>query len=308
MEFGPEPPKHLRKTHNNQTQPATLNVKYDDNINSDSEFVYGPALPPDLVGNVRNNESVVPLSDTILKKDDDNDDDDNDNDDNDDDRLFGPALPPRFNQNSAERQTSLEDDDDQETITIGPKLPTQNEEDEYIKRCKEEIESRAKIKKDELSDNKGTRSKKVEREEWMTELPPELGKNFGLGPRTFRSKEVNLGDRSVWTDTPSQREKKKESSSKPPEQREKTKKEVDMEKYVDEHNKRYRSESLLDLHQDVQRKKKKADGTQSERRPFDRDTDLGFRQLDAKKRKSLIKQSTHLNSKFQNSKHGPTYL
>lgn len=31
----------------------------------------------------------------------------------------------------------------------------------------------------------------------------------GLGPRTFRNKEVNLGDRSVWTDTPSQRERKK---------------------------------------------------------------------------------------------------
>lgn len=32
----------------------------------------------------------------------------------------------------------------------------------------------------------------------------------GLGARTFRTKEVNLGDRSVWTDTPSQREHKKE--------------------------------------------------------------------------------------------------
>ena len=31
----------------------------------------------------------------------------------------------------------------------------------------------------------------------------------GLGPRKFRSKEVNLGDRSVWTDTPSQKEHKK---------------------------------------------------------------------------------------------------
>ncbi len=30
----------------------------------------------------------------------------------------------------------------------------------------------------------------------------------GLGPRKFRNKEVNVGDRSVWTETPSQRENK----------------------------------------------------------------------------------------------------
>jgi hypothetical protein len=30
----------------------------------------------------------------------------------------------------------------------------------------------------------------------------------GLGARKFRNKEVNLGDRSVWTETPSQRENK----------------------------------------------------------------------------------------------------
>lgn len=42
----------------------------------------------------------------------------------------------------------------------------------------------------------------------MTELPPEL-KDFGLGPRTFKRRaDDRSGDRSVWTDTPADRERK----------------------------------------------------------------------------------------------------
>lgn len=50
--------------------------------------------------------------------------------------------------------------------------------------------------------------KQVTRESWMTELPPEL-KSFGFGPRTFKRRaEDRSGDRSVWTDTPADRERK----------------------------------------------------------------------------------------------------
>ena len=31
----------------------------------------------------------------------------------------------------------------------------------------------------------------------------------GMGPRTFRSKAVELGDRSIWTDTPADKERKR---------------------------------------------------------------------------------------------------
>ncbi|KAK7807004.1 hypothetical protein U0070_011349 [Myodes glareolus] len=42
----------------------------------------------------------------------------------------------------------------------------------------------------------------------MTELPPEM-KDFGLGPRTFKRRpDDRSGDRSVWTDTPADRERK----------------------------------------------------------------------------------------------------
>lgn len=50
--------------------------------------------------------------------------------------------------------------------------------------------------------------KQVTRESWMTELPPEL-KNFGFGPRTFKRRaDDKSGDRSIWTDTPADRERK----------------------------------------------------------------------------------------------------
>ena len=42
----------------------------------------------------------------------------------------------------------------------------------------------------------------------MTELPPEMGANFGLTNRTFRKNAAATGDRSGWTDTPADRERK----------------------------------------------------------------------------------------------------
>ena len=44
----------------------------------------------------------------------------------------------------------------------------------------------------------------------MLELPDGKPNLFGLGtaPRQFRKKAVELGDRSVWTDTPADKERK----------------------------------------------------------------------------------------------------
>lgn len=43
----------------------------------------------------------------------------------------------------------------------------------------------------------------MKRENWMLELPPEQAADFGLGPRQFRFRtKPELGDRTVWTDTP----------------------------------------------------------------------------------------------------------
>lgn len=46
------------------------------------------------------------------------------------------------------------------------------------------------------------------RESWMTELPPEL-QHIGLGARTFKKRSgPEKNDRSIWTDTPADRERK----------------------------------------------------------------------------------------------------
>lgn len=48
----------------------------------------------------------------------------------------------------------------------------------------------------------------LNRETWMTELPPEL-QHIGLGARTFKKRSgPENKDRSIWTDTPADRERK----------------------------------------------------------------------------------------------------
>jgi hypothetical protein len=66
------------------------------------------------------------------------------------------------------------------------------------------VDSRAKKMKDQLSGKVQQEPEGPRREDWMTELPPQV-KAFGLGPRKFRTRDVDLGDRSVWTDTPADR-------------------------------------------------------------------------------------------------------
>lgn len=52
----------------------------------------------------------------------------------------------------------------------------------------------------------------MKREEWMTELPPEMSKNFGVTARKFSTKSSTSADkdRSVWTDTPADRARKEQ--------------------------------------------------------------------------------------------------
>lgn len=48
----------------------------------------------------------------------------------------------------------------------------------------------------------------LSRETWMMELPPEL-QHIGLGARTFKKRSgPEKNDRTVWTDTPADRERK----------------------------------------------------------------------------------------------------
>jgi len=98
----------------------------------------------------------------------------------------------------------------------------------------------------------------------MLELPPERAANLGLGARQFRAKLApDMGDRSVWTDTPTDAAKRK---SQPPKVDEKAlakqqmidERDKEMERMARKAEKKQkRDESLLDLHRKKLAKKAK---------------------------------------------------
>uniref|UniRef100_A0A2K5HYA8 GPALPP motifs-containing protein 1 n=1 Tax=Colobus angolensis palliatus TaxID=336983 RepID=A0A2K5HYA8_COLAP len=221
------------------------------------------------------------------------------NDDDDDDGFFGPALPPGFKKQ----------DDSPPRPIIGPALPpgfikstqksdkgrddpgqqeTDSSEDEDIigpmpakgpvnYNVTTEFEKRAERMKEKLTKGEDDSSKPIVRESWMTELPPEM-KDFGLGPRTFKRRaDDTSGDRSIWTDTPADRERKAKESK--------------------------RSESLMDIHHKKLKSKAAEDKNKpQERIPFDRDKDLKVNRFDEAQKKALIKKSRELNTRFSHGK------
>nr|XP_013035008.2 GPALPP motifs-containing protein 1-like [Anser cygnoides] len=92
--------------------------------------------------------------------------------------------------------TSSSEEDD----IIGP-MPAKGPVESDVTK---EFERRAQRMKEKLT----SADSQVPRESWMTELRPEL-KSFGFRPRTFKRRaDDKSGDRSVWTDTPADRERK----------------------------------------------------------------------------------------------------
>lgn len=229
--------------------------------------------------------------------------------------IFGPALPPGFkSSSSAEKCHAM-------NLELPPSLVTEVEEDvigplpsEMFKKgmvdnsLAEEIEKRAANMKDKL-EGKLDEVEVVSRETWMTELPPELGPGLGLTARQFKgNKSTSTGDRSVWTDTPADKAKKLKdqaegrASKRSHESKEETISAKDQfcAERIAEFNKNKRSESLLDMHVKQRKiaKEQEAAAGPKERRPFDRDVDLGIVNLNSAQRKSIIDKSHVLNTRF----------
>ncbi|KAF1462706.1 hypothetical protein FQV21_0005607, partial [Spheniscus demersus] len=133
--------------------------------------------------------------------------------------IIGPALPPGFRKPSqdtmnsrcsigpsvsSEFRTQVTDSSEEEDNLIGP-MPAKGPAESDVTK---EFERRAQRMKEKLTSADSDEPKQVTRESWMTELPPEL-KSFGFGPRTFKRRaDDKSGDRSIWTDTPADRERK----------------------------------------------------------------------------------------------------
>ncbi|CAB1327383.1 unnamed protein product [Coregonus sp. 'balchen'] len=183
-----------------------------------------------------------------------------------DDDLHGPALPPGY---TAEPSSSDEEEEEEDEEVIGP-MPAQGA----------------------IQDSDGP--EEVVRETWMTELPPTL-QHIGLGARTFKKRAgPESKDRSLWTDTPADRERKlrERLEGKKSEEIESvpqlSHKELQMAEKVSKYN---------------LKKRKLDEGAKSvERRAFDRDQDLQVNKFDEAQKQRLLKKSQELNTRFGHSK------
>ncbi|CAL1533012.1 unnamed protein product [Lymnaea stagnalis] len=234
---------------------------------------YGPSLPPGMVVTSKTRKSTAESS--TKKRG----------------RVLGPSLPPGMQKSSDSddlsdegqltvkmesemspeysiQEDNDEDDEDeddgdtQEGEAIGPLPSEMNQDGEDVVQAAEEFERRSKRMKDKLTVKVEAEEGPSKREEWMTELPPEMGKNFGLQSRTFSKgsgQQEDNKDRSSWTDNPLVK-KEKESSKGKKRKRDEDKaalaRDEQMQQQVEEYNKSKRPESLMDIHAKKLKKKK----------------------------------------------------
>ncbi|XP_054974765.1 GPALPP motifs-containing protein 1 [Sorex araneus] len=264
-----------------------------DDDDDDDEGFFGPALPPG------------------FKK----------QDDSPPRPIIGPALPPGFIKSTQKSEKSREDPGQQLSSHLNSEKETDSSEEEDIVgpmpakgpvnySVTAEFEKRAQRMKEKLTKGDDDSSKPFVRESWMTELPPEM-KDFGLGPRTFKRKaDDKSGDRSVWTDTPADRERKAKETqearklfNKKDEEHVLSGREKRLAEQVSSYNELKRSESLMDIHhKKLKNKAAEEKNKPQERIPFDRDKDLKVNRFDEAQKKALIKKSRELNSRFSHGK------
>jgi len=280
--IGPELPPHLAKQREN-------------NCDSDSsDEGYGPQLPT-----VANRGSVPSTGPPAATGDSSSDSDDN----------YGPSLPPQFKQKSNHEdgggvKTSHQEDTDSDSDgeMIGPTMAEKTNQlsKEEIAR---EFEMRSKKMKDKLE---GKDVKEIQRESWMLELPEEKANSFGLGPRQFSRKGLpeKGKDRSIWTDSPAEKERKLREGITGEGEVEAPMvnlRDVEMEKVSKELKHKRGADSLMEMHEKKILKKKKEDlanGEVAERRPFDRDIDLQANRFDDAVKKNMLKSAAKINDRF----------
>ncbi|KAI0233946.1 GPALPP motifs-containing protein 1 [Lamellibrachia satsuma] len=255
------------------------------------KHVLGPTLPPDVSCKLPHAERSASAED------------------------IGPVLPPGF-------RNELAFDDD----IIGPLPPSSDQQSEYSAAA--EFEERALRMREKLLNIKPDDGA-PERESWMMELPPERSTAHnllgGLVSRKFRKDGGGStgGDRSEWTDTPADKERKEKEMSEgkgvkrsrndqsPPRL---SARDEHLAEQVKKYNESSRSKSLLELHSKKLHKEKKKEKKKQRkekkeekklaRRPFDRELDMQVNRFDDAQKKSIIKKSQLLNTRFGHSKTG----
>lgn len=287
---------------------------------------FGPALPPAVIQQASKDTGSADEADTgvigpslpphLVK---------NNHEEDQTSRVIGPTLPTNLQSPPEAKDASSES----ELSPFSEEEPSAAEEDDDFigpmpgastsSRTQLELEQRAlELKLRHLdSDRYDPKSSAAQsREDWMLELP-DIRKvpDMGLGARQFRTREkLEIGDRSVWTDTPSERERKKTSghSSKDvarereqeDERRRVAERDRQQEDMIKRHKKKHkRDKSLLELHQKKAKKEKKKkdserDPDEPTRRPFDRNIDLHANRFDEAQKKAIFKKAQLLDTRF----------
>ncbi|XP_060850870.1 GPALPP motifs-containing protein 1 [Rhopalosiphum padi] len=219
-------------------------------------------------------------------------------------RAPGPSLPLDFKIEESVVAQQIDDD----ISGFGPlpaELITSDSEQLFIQK---QLELRAEYMKRKFAGEVYDDVKQeTVREKWMLELPPEKAANLGLGARQFRKREApDMSNRSEWTDTPSDKERKVQE----PKTADETdmealkmiaiqKRDEQMEKLAETSVKR-KPYSLLEMHQEKLKKQKKEKIKEGpvERRPFSREIDLQCNKFDDAQKQSILKKASQLNNRF----------
>lgn len=305
--FGPALPPGYQKRDKSPERPPLLGPalppgfkKQDEDAKDDTRGFLGPALPPGYQNQDRSPERppVGPALPPGFKRQDADADEEEGKEDAR--GILGPALPPGYTPAVSSGEEEEEDD-----YVIGP-MPSKAPSQDSVAL---DIERRAQRMKDKLTGV--DTGPKVVRESWMMELPPEL-QHVGLEARTFKKKSgPENKDRSIWTDTPADRERKARERLEAKEKGESAKddgpclpqKEIEMAEKVSKYNESKRGESLISIHTKKMKRKAEEDASKPvERRPFDRDADLQVNRFDEAQKKALLKKSQELNTRFSHSK------
>lgn len=204
-----------------------------------------------------------------------------------DEDFYGPKPPPKP---STLPQTSISN----EAKYVGPTLPPAHilsklqesapEPDSYLSSSEDddmigplpggsnfELEKRAiELKMSKISGESSTSNTETSgREEWMLELPKiNSVAGMGLAARQFRANDrPDFSDRTSWTDTPEEREKKTKGPTDKEIEKQKERetrarliamRDEEQERMVKKHKKKHkRDKSLMEIHEKKLKKKKK---------------------------------------------------
>jgi len=284
MSYGPQLPPHLRKRQQESSE-------------DEDDQPCGPKLPSEPC---RGPKPVGPQLPPHLQK--------SSQESSDEEESFGPKLPTIACRGPAPGPSShppgpqlpeAESSDDDDVIGPLPPKPGQDEQNETS--IAKSIELRAQQMKDRLEGREAKPEPK--RETWMLELPTEKAKNFGLGPRQFsRSSNPKPKQDKSWTQAPNEEGPKEDNEDHSQDEDVlaymATLRDAEMDKVADAYKKKRGNESLFDKHTKKMKAKKAEENKPTERRPFDRSTDLQVNQFDDAQKKAMLKKAANLNSRF----------